>query len=157
MLIGMIGYSVLIYLWYTNYSYAKNFDYRGETLSYKYSPFNNSFNKLFRKELGHLNNKSTNEYKQKHSIDIFLFLQCEHYNEEQNYTAKQKEAINNGSIKIIHGHTYSKGNLKEFIINAVKEDKLYFKKYKGYTKQSKVDIESIVDYRYLIFNIPKDE
>ena len=92
--IGMISYCILLYYWSINYSYKKNFDFKGETLTYYYSPFNASFDKLFKKDNGYLNNNQTNEYKEKQAIDFFLFLQCEHYESEQNYTSKEKESIN---------------------------------------------------------------
>jgi hypothetical protein len=151
--IGMIGYCIFLYYWSINYSYKKNFDFKGETLTYQYSPFNGSFDKLFKKENGNTNNNQTNEYKEKQAIDFFLFLQCEYYESEQNNTSKEKESIKNGSLKIIHSQAYSKGDPKEFVVKAVKENTSYLNLYKHYTKQSKVQFESIVKYRYEIFTI----
>jgi hypothetical protein len=152
-LIGMIGYYFFIYYWAINYSYRKNFEFKGETLTYYYSPFNGSFDKLFNYKSS---NNQTNEYKQKRAIDLFLFLQCEYSESDQNYTPKQKENIKNGSLQIIHSHTYPKGEPKEFVVEAVKENNLYLNLYKHYTKQSKLQFESIIKYRYEIFNISRE-
>lgn len=153
LLIGMIGYCMLLHFWSSNYNYPKKIDFKGETLTYNYSPFNASFCKLFKKEDGYLNYQATNEFKEKRAIDFFLFLQCEFYESEQNYTPKQKESIKNGSLQIIHSQAYSKGDPKEFVVEAVKENINYLNLYKQYTKQSIVQFDSIVKYRYEIFTI----
>ena len=64
----MISYCILLYYWSINYSYKKNFDFKGETLTYYYSPFNATFDKLFKKDNGYLNNQ-TNEYAKKESSE----------------------------------------------------------------------------------------
>jgi hypothetical protein len=156
-IIGMIGYCVVIHLWAIDYDYKKNFDFKGESLSYNYSPFNNSFNAFFKKENTGKNYGSTNDIRRKHAIDFYLFLQCQFYEEEQNYSSRQKESIKNGSLQIIHSQEYSKGNLKEFIIECVKENKEYTNRYKNLTKQSSLQFENIVKYRYELFSIPRDE
>lgn len=155
--IGMIGYCVFIHLWSINYSYKRNFDFKGESLSYNYSPFNNSFNSFFKKENTDINYESTNDVRRKHAIDFYLFLQCQFYEEEQNYSSRQKESIKNGSLQIIHSQEYSKRNLKEFIIETVKENEEYSNRYKYITKQSSMQFDSIVKYRYEIFSIHRNE
>lgn len=154
-IIGMIGYCLFIHLWAINYSYKRNFDFKGEKLSYNYSPFNNSFNSFFKKENSAMHD-SSNNVKQKQAIYFYLFLQCHFFYKEQNYTSQKRESIKNGSLQIIYNHKYSKGNLKEFIIQNVTENKECNNRYKYLTKQSLIQFDSIVKYRYEIFSIHHD-
>ncbi|MDI1317794.1 hypothetical protein [Flavobacterium sp.] len=154
--LGMIAYTVLIYSWYSNYGFKREFDYKGETLTYEYSPFNGSYATLF--GYNQFNNTmQNNESRKKDAISFFIFLQCDYYQTELNYTPKQKEAIKNGTLKIIQSNRYSKGNLKDFILESVKNDKEYYTNYQNLTKQSTVEIDSVLKYRYQLFNLRVEE
>ncbi|MEO5776937.1 MAG: hypothetical protein ABIQ27_08525 [Flavobacterium sp.] len=154
--IGMIAFTVFIYFWYSNYSFKREFDYKGETLTYEYSPFNGSYVALF----GNNHNNYAmrdNASRKKDAISFFIFLQCDYYQRELNYTPKQREALKNGTLKIIHSNYYLKGNLKDFIIESVRNDKDYYDNYQNLTKQSTVEIDSVLKYRYQMFNIHVEE
>lgn len=153
--ISLIAYSSLIYIGFIDYGFKKDFDYKGETLTYKYSPFNGTYSRLFGNK--NYNYALTNTTRKKLAINYYIFLQCQYYETEQRYNQKQKEQLKNGTTKIILSNYYSKGNLKDFIIESIKNDKEYYESYQNLTKQSTVEIDTVLKYRYTLFNIQLEE
>ncbi|MGV9004276.1 hypothetical protein [Flavobacterium sp.] len=153
--ISLIAYLSLIYIWSIDYGFKKDFEYKGESLSYRYSPFNGTYSKLFGNNS--YNFTSANTTRKKLAINYFIFLQCHYYETEQRYTSKQKEQLKNGTAKIILSNVYSKGNLKDFITESIRNDKEYYDSYKNLTKQSTVEIDTVLKYRYTLFNIQLEE
>lgn len=153
--ISLIAYSSLIYIWFIDYGFKKDFNYKGETLTYKYSPFNGTYSRLFDNK--NYNYAVTNTIRKKLAINYYIFLQCQYYETVQSYTPKQKEQLKNGTAKIILSNYYSKGNLKDFIIESIKNDKEYYESYQNLTKQSTVEIDTVLKYRYTLFNILLEE
>lgn len=101
----MLIYFGFIYLWATNYGFQRSFEYHGIELNYQYSIFNGSYQKLFGKNNYDLN-KSQNEINKQKAIDVFWFIQCEHYENEKNYTEKQKADIKAGKFTTYSNYDY---------------------------------------------------
>jgi len=154
---GMFIYFIFVYLWAINYSFRKEFDYHGVKLYYQYSIFNGTYHKMFGKKSYYDFDNLKNEEKKQKAIDVFWFLQCEHYEREKNYTKKQKANLKAGKIKIYSNYDYTKGNLKDLILNEFTKNKIYIENYNYYTKKQKIDIDTIVKYRLEIFNINIEE
>lgn len=154
--IGMLIYFGFIYLWATNYGVRRSFEYHGIELNYQYSIFNGSYQKLFGKNNYDLN-KSQNEINKQKAIDFFWFIQCEHYENEKNYTEKQKADIKAGKFTTYSNYDYKEGNLKDLILNEFTKNKIYIENYNYYTKKQKIDIDTIVKYKLEIFNINIEE
>lgn len=152
----MIIYFAFIYLWATNCSFRRDFEYHGIKLNYQYSIFNGSYQKLFGKNNYDLN-KSQNEINKQKAIDVYWFIQCEHYENEKNYTEKQKADLKTGKIIIYSNYDYKKGNLKDLILNEFTKNKIYIENYNSITKQKTINIDTILKYKVEIFNIPMEE
>lgn len=155
---GLISYFFLVLLWSKDYGFNREFDYKGEKLSYKYSIFNGSYLKLFgdKRYYGTLISRDNDKRKEK-AIDIFVFMQCEIFEREQSYTEKQRDDIKHGHIAIYNSYRCKKCDLKDFILNEVEQNQTYLSNYKYVTKQQKVEIDTIVKYRHEIFNIYYEE
>ncbi|MGX7666536.1 hypothetical protein [Flavobacterium pedocola] len=153
---ALIGYYIFISLWASDFGFQKDFEFRNETLSYKYSFFNGTYHKLFGKN-SDKNALSFNENLKQQAIGIHLFTECELYEREKNYSDKQKEAMIN-TIEALHNREkYTSGYLKNMIETEVAKTPLYFEDYKYLAKTDKVFIDSVYKYRHEIFNIFYEE
>ncbi len=153
---GLILYFVFAVLWSKDYGFNKEFEYKGTKLNYKYSLFNGSYLRLFGDKSYNYNNWNNDSRKQK-AIDYFVFMQCDIYEREQSYTEKQREDIKNGRIAIYNNYKYTKGDLKDFIVNQVNQNKVYLENYNYITKKKNIDLDTILKYKYQIFNINVEE
>lgn len=153
---GLILYFVFAVLWSKDYGFNREFEYNGTKLNYKYSLFNGSYLRLFGDKSYNYKNWNNDSSKQK-AIDYFVFMQCDIYEREQSYTEKQREDIKNGRITIYNNYKYTKGNLKDFIVNQVNQNKVYLENYNYITKKKNIDLDTILKYKYQIFNINVEE
>lgn len=153
---GMFIYFMFIYLWANNYAFQKYFNYHGVKLYYKHSVFNGSYQKIFRKSYYTINNL-TNEAKKQNAINIFWLINCENYEREKSYTDKQKADLKTGKIKVYTQYDYTKGNLKDLILNEFTKNKIYIEKYNYITKQKTINIDTILKYKVRIFDIQMEE
>lgn len=156
-LLGMIGFTALVYCWANDIGYQKKFSYEGETLAYDHSPFNGSFNKFFKaNEINPNDSLSLNEHRKKYAIEHYIHQQCRYYeNDLDRYDAAFLENHFKDPQRVLRLYEY-KGNLREFIIDKVKNNPEYLENYLKNTGQNEVRIELILKHSREIFNIYDD-